>query len=84
MSLSVDESEKQKQKSAAFHGTGFRLGDMEGPGQAVGNQRPAPPKPEVLRHVLTFWKNGFSVDDGPMRTGDSDEDHKFIDAIRKG
>ncbi len=33
---------------------------------------------------MTFWKDGFSVDDGPLRTGQSEEDRKFIDSVRKG
>ena len=37
-----------------------------------------------VRHILTFWKDGFSVDDGPLRTGESPEDKKFIDFVRKG
>ena len=31
-----------------------------------------------------FWKNGFSVNDGPLRSGESEEDKKFMDAVRKG
>ena len=34
--------------------------------------------------MLYFWKDGFSVDDGPLRTGDSEQDRNFIDAVRKG
>lgn len=34
--------------------------------------------------MLTFWRDGFSVNDGPLRTGDTEEDKQFIDAVRKG
>lgn len=34
--------------------------------------------------MLTFWRDGFSVDDGPLRTGNSEEDKSFIAAVRKG
>ena len=37
-----------------------------------------------VHNTLTFWKDGFSVDDGPLRTGESDEDRKFIEAVSKG
>ena len=37
-----------------------------------------------VRHVLTFWRDGFSVDDGPLRTGDTPEDKAFIDGVRRG
>ena len=34
--------------------------------------------------MLIFWRDGFSVDDGPLRSGESEEDREFIDAVRKG
>eukprot|EP01138_Halocafeteria_seosinensis_P004253 gb/GECG01004349.1/.p1 GENE.gb/GECG01004349.1/~~gb/GECG01004349.1/.p1 ORF type:complete len:249 (+),score=55.06 gb/GECG01004349.1/:1-747(+) len=33
---------------------------------------------------ITFWKNGFTVDNGPLRTGDTDADKKFMSDIEKG
>lgn len=37
-----------------------------------------------VHNTLTFWKDGFSVDDGPLRTGESEEDRKFIESVSKG
>ena len=48
--MEEEEREKEQERTAAFHGAGFRLGDMEGPGMAVANQRPLPPKPETVRY----------------------------------
>ena len=50
VSVEEEEREKEQERTAAFHGAGFRLGDMEGPGMAVANQRPLPPKPETVRY----------------------------------
>lgn len=37
-----------------------------------------------VRHTLYFWSNGFSVDDGPLRNGQSEEDRKFLAAVSRG
>ena len=34
--------------------------------------------------VLKLWKNGFSVDDGPLRDFKADENREFLDSISKG
>ena len=33
---------------------------------------------------MKLWKNGFSVNDGPLRTFDDEENKEFLDSIRKG
>ncbi len=47
MSVEEEEREEQEQQAAPFQGSGFRLGDAEGPSQQVGNQ-PLPPRPETV------------------------------------
>ena len=37
-----------------------------------------------LDAVVKLWKNGFSVNDGPLRTFDDEENKEFLDSIRKG
>ena len=37
-----------------------------------------------VKHTLKFWANGFSVDDGPLRDGNSEADREFIAAVSKG
>ena len=34
--------------------------------------------------VLKLWKNGFSVDDGPMREFTAPENLEFLQDIKKG
>lgn len=34
--------------------------------------------------VLKLWKNGFSVDDGPLRDFKDPENREFLDAISRG
>ena len=49
VSVEEEDKERKRENSAAFQGTGFRLGDEEGPSQAVARARPLPPKPEMVR-----------------------------------
>ena len=37
-----------------------------------------------LDAVVKLWKNGFSVNDGPLRAFDDEENKEFLDSIRKG
>lgn len=41
----------------------------------------APRPPEVVNHTITFWRNGFSVDDGPLRRLDDPENAAFLEVI---
>ena len=34
--------------------------------------------------MLKLWKNGFSVDNGPLRDFREEENREFLDAISKG
>ncbi|PQM38035.1 plant UBX domain-containing protein 4 [Prunus yedoensis var. nudiflora] len=43
----------------------------------------APQPPEVVIHTITFWRNGFSVDDGPLRRLDDPENAPFLESIKK-
>lgn len=54
VSVEEEEREQRKENSAAFQGTGFRLGDNEGPSQVIGRSRPLPPKPENVRGYRTI------------------------------
>lgn len=52
--VEVEEEEREiaRQRSAAFQGTGFKLGDSEGPSVMVGNK--ALPKPEKV-YIQTIY-----------------------------
>ncbi|XVF21024.1 hypothetical protein REPUB_Repub12eG0054800 [Reevesia pubescens] len=45
---------------------------------------PAPsPPPEVITHNITFWRNGFTVDDGPLRQLDDPANASFLEEPKK-
>ncbi|KAI3769633.1 hypothetical protein L6452_00742 [Arctium lappa] len=51
-----------------------------------GETTSAPPQqsePDVHTHTITFWTNGFTVDDGPLRRLDDPQNASFLESIRK-
>ncbi|KAF6159125.1 hypothetical protein GIB67_032742 [Kingdonia uniflora] len=59
----------------SFAGTGRLLS-----GETVAA---APQQPEFLIHNIVFWRNGFTVDDGPLRSLDDPENAPFLESIKK-
>ncbi|KAI7729209.1 hypothetical protein M8C21_008779, partial [Ambrosia artemisiifolia] len=43
---------------------------------------PQQPEPEVSTHTITFWTNGFTVNDGPLRRLDDPQNASFLESIR--
>ncbi|KAL4224590.1 NSFL1 cofactor p47 [Mactra antiquata] len=80
----VGNDEPQRQKKPVFKGSGYRLGDGEGQmsekiaGEPVGQTR------KQVDCVLKLWKNGFSVDDGPLRDFKDPANQEFLSSISKG
>lgn len=58
--------------SRNFTGTGRLLS---------GGTSSTPQQPEVLNHNITFWNNGFTVDDGPLRRLDDPENASFLEVF---
>ncbi len=40
-------------------------------------------KPKKV-NILKLWKNGFNVDDGPLRSYSDQQNKEFLEAIEKG
>lgn len=59
--------------SKAFTGTARLLS-----GESVQS---APAPPETVSHNITFWRNGFTVDDGPLRRLDDPANASFLEVI---
>lgn len=59
--------------SRSFTGTGRLLS-----GETVPS---APQPPEVVHHTVTLWRNGFTVDDGPLRSFDDPANASFLEVI---
>ncbi|RCH87516.1 hypothetical protein CU098_008886, partial [Rhizopus stolonifer] len=75
-----EEAPKKAQKKPSYTGTGYRLGSEDEPSTAV---QPASPVAPVTRN-LTFWRNGFSVDDGPLYAYADPANQEMLNAINTG
>lgn len=64
-----------------MYGTGYRLGTGDEPSEVVSGP-PRPKQPKV--HILKLWKNGFTVDDGALRSYSDPNNREFLDSIQKG
>ncbi|RDX89917.1 Plant UBX domain-containing protein 4, partial [Mucuna pruriens] len=62
-------------RSTSFTGTGRLLS-----GETVES---APQQPEAVVHNIVFWTNGFTVNDGPLRSLDDPENASFLESIKK-
>ncbi|KAK9064158.1 hypothetical protein SSX86_015538 [Deinandra increscens subsp. villosa] len=43
----------------------------------------APEQPQNVVHNIVFWRNGFTVNDGPLRRLDDPENASFLESIKK-
>uniref|UniRef100_A0A803M7Y8 UBA and UBX domain-containing protein n=2 Tax=Chenopodium quinoa TaxID=63459 RepID=A0A803M7Y8_CHEQI len=61
--------------SRSFTGTARLLS-----GETVSSSPPEQ-APETITHTITLWRNGFTVDDGPLRRFDDVENAPFLQSI---
>jgi len=66
----------QPSGSTSFTGAGQTLSGAH----TEGEKPPAKPQ----EHTITFWQNGFTVDDGPLRSMQDPENLAFINDVNKG
>ncbi|GAB4830809.1 Plant UBX domain-containing protein 4 [Ancistrocladus abbreviatus] len=69
------DSLRPSSSSRSFTGTGRLLSGETVPA--------APQQPEAVIHNIVFWRNGFSVNDGPLRSLDDPANASFLESIRK-
>ncbi|RKP08563.1 ubiquitin-related domain-containing protein [Thamnocephalis sphaerospora] len=70
-----------------FTGAGYRLGSDEVESQMVNSARTEEAEEEHLGSVvrrLTFWRTGFTIDDGPLQSYDDPANKAFLMAINSG
>ena len=82
----VDEVFKQAKRKGAKEGTAPRQSSRSrsfpGSSRLLTDetvQPGAPQPPEEIVHNIYFWSNGFTVDDGPLRSFDDPEHASFLE-----
>ncbi|KAI8898746.1 hypothetical protein BC833DRAFT_588488 [Globomyces pollinis-pini] len=76
--------EEVAKKPKTFSGSGFRLGSEQGPSTVSTPAEPPVRELETVSRLLTFWKNGFSIEDGPLLRYDDPKNQEFLTAIKSG
>ncbi|CAO3691570.1 unnamed protein product [Rhizopus stolonifer] len=66
-------AEEPIEKNKSYSGTGHQLGNKDKPLQE-----------EPISRQLTFWRNGFSVDDGPLFEYSDPANQQMLTAINEG
>lgn len=74
----VSASEHEGSSSRAFLGSGYSMSG-ENAEPVVKNE-----DPNKIKHTITLWKNGFTVDDGALRSYDDPANNAFLADINKG
>ena len=73
--------------SGTFSGGGYTLGSDEVPSNYVGDpQQPeaGDGEEETAIRTITFWRNGFSVEDGELLQYDNPENARLLQDINSG
>lgn len=79
----TEEFDTQAQRPQYFTGSGYTLsGDNATTPTSANNERDLSRQP--VDRLLTFWRNGFSVDDGELRGYDDPENQEVLKAIKNG
>lgn len=71
-----------------FQGGGYKLGSDEVPSQHIvppaTDSEDVADQVEIVSRRLTFWQDGFSIDDGPLMKYDDPVHKPVLDAIQQG
>ncbi|KAF2685353.1 SEP-domain-containing protein [Lentithecium fluviatile CBS 122367] len=69
----------------AFRGTGMTLGGDEAPSRAIPDPTASIPQPAPrVQRELHLWRDGFSVDDGPLFRYDDPANARTLEMINSG
>ncbi|KAL7267241.1 protein phosphatase regulator [Rhizina undulata] len=82
---SHDHREESGSPRSRFTGAGHTLGSEDTPSVTVPD--PTPARPTAVQPVtrsLTFWRDGFSVEDGPLMRYDDPANQEILRSIQSG
>ncbi|KAG2315170.1 hypothetical protein Bca4012_065973 [Brassica carinata] len=70
--------EPSRSASTSFTGAARMLS-----GEPVPSSPQQQDQPQVVMHAITFWRNGFTVNDGPLRRFDDPQNATFMESIAR-
>ena len=50
----------------------------------IADTQQSPGELPTATRILTFWRNGFTIDDGELKVYDNPENEEFLKAIKSG
>ncbi|GAM18783.1 hypothetical protein SAMD00019534_019580, partial [Acytostelium subglobosum LB1] len=68
----------------AFEGSGYVLGNTNAGGAKVESPKEKKDSEQQMEVKITFWQQGFTLDDGPLRRFDDPQNREFLEAINRG
>ncbi|SCV01291.1 LANO_0F11056g1_1 [Lachancea nothofagi CBS 11611] len=74
-------------KEHHFTGKGFRLGSsLDAPAQVTNDtpEEPLPSRPQKVTREITFWKEGFQVNDGDLYRYDDPANSYYLNELNQG
>lgn len=70
-------------EGGAFGGTGYKLGESSTSSEPTAVTTPTgPPPPQDV--VLHLWSDGFTLDEGPLRSYTDPANLAFLDSVKRG
>ncbi|KAN0050705.1 hypothetical protein ACTA71_003850 [Dictyostelium dimigraforme] len=80
----VASNEKKVEKPDSFDSVGYQLGATDQGNRNVSKPKEKDPNQQVVEVKVTFWNQGFTIDDGPLRKYDNPENKELLDDIQRG
>lgn len=78
-------SASAEQPSTHFSGTGFKLGDSEQPLEQIRDPlEHLKKRPTKVSREIVFWRQGFTVGDGPLNRYDDPANQSVLEELRNG
>ncbi|KAF2871224.1 Cdc48-dependent protein degradation adaptor protein-like protein [Massariosphaeria phaeospora] len=75
----------EEQPTSRFAGAGMTLGGDDAPSRTIADPRAEVPQPAPrVRRELHLWRDGFSVDDGPLFRYDDPANARTLEMINTG
>ncbi|KAK6458891.1 uncharacterized protein RJT20DRAFT_123999 [Scheffersomyces xylosifermentans] len=78
-------AQQEEIQAPRFSGTGFQLGDGTTPSAPIIDPSSRlPQRPNKVTREITFWKQGFTVGDGPLHRYDDPSNLTILQELKRG
>ncbi|KAG8808900.1 hypothetical protein FRC17_003717 [Serendipita sp. 399] len=77
-------AQREAASSGAFTGAGATLGSDEVESRVVGDPSTEPESEDVAIRNITFWRTGYTIENGPLLLYDDPQSAELLEAIQRG